>query len=66
MFDGLEDFFPSVVVTEAERQWRSSLADLVRFLPEFKIATTELRERIPSILAGLDGVSDGCDRRSHP
>jgi predicted nucleotidyltransferase component of viral defense system len=54
----LEDFFPSLVVTEAERQWRSSLGDLVRLLPEFKTVITELRERIPSIWAELDGASD--------
>jgi predicted nucleotidyltransferase component of viral defense system len=58
VFSGLEDFFPSLVVTEAERQWRSSLGDLVRFLPEFKTVITELRERIASILAELDGASD--------
>jgi predicted nucleotidyltransferase component of viral defense system len=54
-FGGLKDFFPGVVVTEAERQWRSSLADLVRSLPEFKTVIAELHERIPGILAALDG-----------
>jgi predicted nucleotidyltransferase component of viral defense system len=52
-FVGLEDFFPPVVVTEAAKQWRSSLADLVRSLPDFETASTELRERLATILAGL-------------
>jgi predicted nucleotidyltransferase component of viral defense system len=54
VFCRLDDFFPSVVVTEAERQWRSSLADLVRDLPDFKLVIAELRERIPTIVIGLD------------
>jgi predicted nucleotidyltransferase component of viral defense system len=49
-YSGLEDFFPSIVVAEAERQWRSSLADLVRFLPEFKTVIAELRERLARML----------------
>jgi predicted nucleotidyltransferase component of viral defense system len=49
-FRGLEDFFPSIVVDEAERQWRSSLADLVRLLPEFTIVMTELQERLARML----------------
>lgn len=50
-FDSLEDFFPDVVVTEAKRQWQSSLADLVRPLPEFETVISGLRRWIPSILA---------------
>jgi predicted nucleotidyltransferase component of viral defense system len=54
-FRSPDDFFPSAVLTEAERQWRSSLADLVGYLPEFATAIGELRHHISNILAGLDG-----------
>ncbi len=51
-FEGSEDFFPSIVVAEAARQWDSSLADLVRLLPEFKIVIRDLQDWIPSVLGG--------------
>lgn len=38
-----EDFFPPLIVSEAERQWETSLADLVRPLPNFDDVITGLR-----------------------
>lgn len=34
-FDGADDFFPPLIVSEARRQWETSLADLIRPLPAF-------------------------------
>lgn len=34
-FDDVDGFFPPLIVSEAERQWETSLADLVRPLPAF-------------------------------
>ena len=33
--DDVDGFFPPLIVSEAERQWETSLADLVRPLPAF-------------------------------
>jgi uncharacterized protein len=51
-FASAEDFFPPVVVADAARQWRSSLADLVATLPDFETAIAELATRISAILEG--------------
>ncbi len=55
----VEDFFPPLVVTETERQWRSSLGDLVRSLPSFGSAITELKPRVRPILKSLHESSSG-------
>lgn len=39
----VDDFFPELVVEGAGRQWGSSLANLVRPLPEFAVALGEIR-----------------------
>ena len=47
-----EDFFPPLIVSEAERQWETSLADLVRPLPSFDAVMTGLRARLRALLGG--------------
>ena len=42
-FTSVDDFFPSLVVEDAARRWDSSLANLVRPLPDFATALEELR-----------------------
>ena len=56
-FGHVGSFFPATVVAEAERQWRSSLADLVRRLPTFEIVVAELKPRIAAVLQSIDGAS---------
>ena len=46
----VDDFFPARVVEGAARQWGSSLAALVRPLPEFEVALNELRTSLGSHL----------------
>jgi len=46
----VDDFFPARVVEGASRQWDSSLAALVRPLPEFEVALNELRASLSSHL----------------
>jgi predicted nucleotidyltransferase component of viral defense system len=48
--DSVDDVFPVAVVSEAERQWEASLADLVRPLPPFRKVVEELRGEVASIL----------------
>lgn len=45
-----EDFFPPLVVSEAERQWETGLADLVRPLPSFDDVMTGLRASLRTLL----------------
>jgi predicted nucleotidyltransferase component of viral defense system len=45
-----EDFFPPLIVSEAERQWQTSLADLVGPLPDFQLVTSGLRARLGELL----------------
>jgi len=44
------DFFPAEVVQDAGRQWGSSLANLVKALPEFDVALGELEVSLSSHL----------------
>jgi len=46
----VDDFFPARVVEGAARQWGSSLAALVRPLPEFEAALDELKASLRSHL----------------
>ncbi|MHB1344614.1 MAG: nucleotidyl transferase AbiEii/AbiGii toxin family protein [Thermoleophilia bacterium] len=48
-FAGATDFFPSLIVSEAERQWESSLADLVEVLPKFRTMIAELQESLRQV-----------------
>lgn len=50
--DAIDDVFPVAIVSEAERQWESSLADLVRPLPAFDLAMEELRARLKAFSFG--------------
>ena len=45
-----EDFFPPLIVSEAERQWQTSLADLVRPLPAFDDVIAGLRASLRTLL----------------
>jgi predicted nucleotidyltransferase component of viral defense system len=45
-----DDFFPPLVVSEAERQWETSLADLVRSLPSFDDVITRLRASLRTLI----------------
>lgn len=45
-----DDFFPPIIVSEAERQWETSLADLVRLLPSFDDVITGLRASLRTLL----------------
>jgi predicted nucleotidyltransferase component of viral defense system len=51
-FQSAEDFFPPLVVSEAQRQWETSLADLVRPLPKFELVISGLHESLGRLLAG--------------
>ncbi|MHB0981076.1 MAG: nucleotidyl transferase AbiEii/AbiGii toxin family protein [Thermoleophilia bacterium] len=46
------DFLSTLIVSEAERQWESSLADLVEALPKFKTMIAELQESLRQLLGG--------------
>ena len=46
----VDDLFPAMVVEGASRQWGSSLAALVRPLPEFEVALDELKASLRSHL----------------
>lgn len=50
VFAGVEDFFPPLIVSEASRQWETSLADLVTPLPSFDDAIAEVREAVSGLL----------------
>ena len=50
--DSVDRVFPAAIVSEAERQWESSLADLVRSLPAFDLAMEELRARLKILSFG--------------
>jgi uncharacterized protein len=50
-FTEAADFFPPLIVSEAQRQWQSSLADLVRPLPEFERVIADLRESLQLLMA---------------
>jgi predicted nucleotidyltransferase component of viral defense system/predicted transcriptional regulator of viral defense system len=50
--DDAEDFFPPLISSEAERQWETSLADLVRPLPSFETVMKELRASLRALLGG--------------
>ncbi len=45
-----DDFFPPLIVSEAERQWETSLADIVRPLPDFDDAIAGLRTSLRVLL----------------
>ena len=49
-FDDVDDFFPPLIVSEAERQWETSLADLVRPLPAFDDVIAGLRASLRTLL----------------
>lgn len=49
-FAYVDDFFPPLIVSEAERQWGTSLADLVRSLPSFDDVIAELRASLRMLL----------------
>ena len=51
-YDDVEDFFPRLIASEAERQWGTSLADLVRPLPSFEKVMTESRASLQALLGG--------------
>jgi len=46
------DFFASLIVSEAKRQWQSSLADLVRPLPDFERVMAGLGESLQLLMGG--------------
>src|SRR5665647_2670236 len=46
----VDDFFPARVVEGASRQWDSSLATLVRPLPEFEASLGEIRASLITCL----------------
>jgi len=50
-FDDVGDFFPPLIVSEAKRRWTTSLADLVRPLPDFDQVIADLRARLRTLLA---------------
>ena len=50
-YDDVEDFFPPLIVSEAKRQWETSLADLVRPLPSFETVIAGLRASLQTLLA---------------
>jgi len=45
-----DDFFPPLIISEAERQWETSLADLIRPLPDFDDVIAELRASLRALL----------------
>lgn len=45
-----DDFFPPLIVSEAKRQWETSLADLVRPLPSFDDVIAGLRASLRTLL----------------
>jgi hypothetical protein len=47
-----DDFFPAAVMEGARRQWTTSLAALVRPLPDFDRCVVDLRERLDSFVVG--------------
>jgi len=51
-YNGAEDFFPPLIVSEAKRQWETSLADLVRPLPSFETVMAGLQASLRTLLAG--------------
>lgn len=50
-YDDVKEFFPPLIVSEAKRQWETSLADLVRPLPSFETVITELHASLQTLLA---------------
>ena len=46
------NFFPPQITSEAERQWETSLTDLIRPLPPFVAVAEELRARLRALLDG--------------
>lgn len=50
VFTGVDDFFPPLIVSEAKRQWETSLADLVTPLPSFDDAIEGVREAVSALL----------------
>jgi predicted nucleotidyltransferase component of viral defense system len=55
-YSRVDDFFPPLIVSEAERQWTTSLADLVRTLPQFTDAISDLRTDLNRLLSGSTAV----------
>lgn len=49
-YEEAEDFFLPLIVSEAERQWETSLADLVRPLPGFDPMMADLHARLRAFL----------------
>lgn len=49
-FDSVDDFFPPLIVSEAGRQWETSLADLVRPLPVFDDVMAGVRASLRMLL----------------
>jgi predicted nucleotidyltransferase component of viral defense system len=56
-FDSVEDFFSPIIVSEAQRQWKTSLADLVRPLPDFGVVIAGLRESLKMLMGGPSSQS---------
>jgi len=46
------NFFPPQITSEAERQWETSLTDLIRPLPPLVAVAEELRARLRALLDG--------------
>jgi hypothetical protein len=51
-FDEVADFFPPLIVSDAARQWGTSLADLVRPLPDFEAVMASLHESLAALMGG--------------
>lgn len=51
-YEDAGDFFPPLIISEAERQWETGLADLVRLLPSFDDVITGLRVSLRTLLGG--------------
>jgi len=49
----VQDVFPRFIVAEAERQWSSSLADLVTPLPAFAEVMSQLRDLVRAFIGVL-------------
>ena len=59
-FDEVDDFFPPIIVSEAERRWETSLADLVRPLPVFDDVIAGLRGPPPFYVPAAMRIRCSC------
>lgn len=48
-YTGPEDFFPPLIVSTAEREWQTSLSDLIRPLPDFRLVIGGLDARLGTL-----------------